>query len=150
MPAQDWVRTRVFSWLASLLHFDKLLQIPFIALHDLGNISYKNLIEIFMQRYDKKSILSEILSTFESKAASIQAGGSEYSESKKWLNISWYPDELMLITISAEGRIDEFYNEAEKLLLTVSKERTPKIDPDLISSAVHLNHLLLKQPFVNE
>ena len=33
MPKKDWVKTRVFSWMASLLYFDKLLQIPFIIIH---------------------------------------------------------------------------------------------------------------------
>ncbi|MGV8058407.1 MAG: B12-binding domain-containing radical SAM protein [Smithellaceae bacterium] len=150
MPAPDWVKTRVFSWLASLLHFDKLLQIPFIILHELGNISYKSVIEIFMQTDDKKSILAEILSTFENKAAAIQAGGSEYSESKEWLNISWYPDEWILIKMSTEGKLEEFYNESEKRLLRFNNQQAIKLDENLISSAIHFNQLLLKQPFLNE
>ena len=32
MPTPDWSRVRVFGWMTALLHFDKLLQIPFLIL----------------------------------------------------------------------------------------------------------------------
>ena len=32
MPAAMWRRSRVFSWMAAFLHFDKLFQIPIIYL----------------------------------------------------------------------------------------------------------------------
>jgi hypothetical protein len=49
MPKQDWVKTRAFCWMAGLLHFDKILQIPIIILHELTGISYNNIIELFLQ-----------------------------------------------------------------------------------------------------
>jgi radical SAM superfamily enzyme YgiQ (UPF0313 family) len=150
LPAEDWIKTRVFSWMASLLYFDKLLQIPFIVLHEFGNISFKNLIEIFTQKNNKHSILTKILRTFEDKAASIQSGECEYSKSKKWLNISWYPDELILIDLCAEGRIAEFYYEAEKMLMAFVQNQALTLNTGLVTTAVHLNRLLLKQPFIKE
>ncbi len=150
MPEEDWKRARVFSWMASLLHFDKLLQIPFIVLHEVCGIAYKDLIEIFMKRQGGQTVLADILSVFEEKAAGIQAGGSEYSKSEKWLNITWYPDELMLITMSAEGRIEKFYNEAEERLLSFTKDYAGMIEPEIISNAVRLNRSVLKQPFFTE
>ena len=150
MPEKDWIKTRVFSWMASLLHFDKLLQIPFIILHEVCGITYKDLIEIFMKRQEGQTVLADILSIFEEKAAGIQAGGSEYSKSEEWLNIVWYPDELMLIAMSAEGRIEKFYNEAEERLQSFTKDHAGMIEPEIISNAMRLNRSLLKQPFFTE
>lgn len=150
MPGKDWIKTRVFSWMASLLHFDKLLQIPFIVLHEICGISYKDLVETFMQRFEGQNMLADIVSVFEEKAAGIQGGGSEYSVSKQWLNIAWYPDELMLITMISEGRIADFYKQAEELLLSFAKGYADRIEPAVISQAVRLNRSVLKQPFLTE
>jgi radical SAM superfamily enzyme YgiQ (UPF0313 family) len=150
MPEKDWMRTRVFSWMASLLHFDKLLQIPFIVLHEACGISYKALVESFMKRVDGQYILADIVSVLENKAAGIQSGGSEYSMSKEWLNIIWYPDELMLINMSAEARIENFYLEAEERLISLAKDCTEVIKPKVIADSIHLNRAVLKQPFLTE
>ena len=103
-----------------------------------------------MKRHGGQTVLADILSVFEEKAAGIQAGGSEYSKSEQWLNIAWYPDELMLIAMSAEGRVEKFYNEAEERLLSFAKDYAGMIEPEIISHAVRLNRSLLKQPFFTE
>jgi len=150
MPGRDWIKTRVFSWMASLLHFNKLLQVPFIVLHEVCGISYKALIEAFMKKIEGQDILADIVSALESKAAGIQGGGSEYTMSKEWLNIVWYPDELMLINMSAEARIKNFYLEAEERLISLAKDCTEVIKPKVIADSIHLNRAALKQPFVTE
>lgn len=150
MPEKEWIKARVFSWMASLLHFDKLLQIPFIVIHKVYGISYKDLIETFMKRDDDQNILGNIVSVFEEKAISIQNGGSEYSKSGEWLNITWFPDELLLINMSAGGQIDNFYMVAEERLLSLVKVHTETFDPAVISSAVRMNRAVLKQPFIND
>ncbi len=150
MPAQDWIRARVFSWLASLLHFDKLLQIPFIILHEVCGISYKNLVEAFMRKADGESILTGIYSSLEDKAASIQNGGSEYSMSRKWLNTAWYPDELILIDMSTENKVEDYYLEAEARLVCLAKNYPAAVDPQVITDAIRLNRAVLKQPFLKE
>jgi radical SAM superfamily enzyme YgiQ (UPF0313 family) len=145
MPGSDWRRTRVFSWMASLLHFDKLLQIPFIILHEACGISYKTLIESFMKKVDGQNILADIVTVFENKAKGIQSGASEYSMSKERLNLVWYPDELMLINMSAENRIENFYAEAEKRLITLLRDYSK-----VITDSIRLNRAVLKQPFLTE
>ena len=145
MPASNWRRTRVFSWMASLLHFDKLLQIPFIVLHEACGISYKTLIESFMKKVDGQNILVDIVTAFENKATGIQGGGSEYNISKERLNLVWYPDELMLINMSAENRIENFYVEAEKRLISLAKDWEK-----VITDSIRLNRAVLKQPFLTE
>lgn len=150
MPRKDWIKTRVFSWMASLLHFDKLLQLPFIILHEVCGIPYQYLVEAFMKREGGQNILDDMLSVFEEKAADIQRGGSEYSMSKEWFNTAWYPDELMLIHMSAEGKIESFYMAAEKRLISLAKNYTEAIEPKIITDAVCLNRAVLKQPFLAE
>ena len=150
MPVRDWIKTRVFSWLASLLHFDKLLQIPFIILHEVCGISYKDLIEAFMKKAHGENILNDIVSALEDKAASIQNGGSEYSMSPKWLNTAWYPDELILINICAGDQIDTFYREAEARLVSLAKNYPTDIRPQVITDAVRLNRAVLKQPYLTD
>lgn len=150
MPEKDWIKARVFSWMASLLHFDKLLQIPFIVLHEICGISYKDLIETFMKRVTGQNTLAHIVSVFEEKAAAIQQGGGEYSVSKEWLNIAWYPDELLLITMSAEAGVEDFYREAEERLLASAAGHAEQIEPAVISQAVHWNRAVMKQPSLTD
>ncbi|MFH1940934.1 MAG: radical SAM protein [bacterium] len=150
MPGRDWIKTKVFSWMASLLHFDKLLQIPFIVFHEICGIAYKDLIETFMKRVNGQNTLAHIVSVFEEKATGIQRGSSEYSMSREWLNIAWYPDELMLITMSAEAGGEDFYREAEERLLLSAGDYAEVIEPAVISQAVRLNRSVMKQPFLTE
>ena len=122
MPKDDWVKTRAMAWLVSLLYFDKLLQIPLDILGD-----YK----VQFERLADKDPL-DIYSFFLDKARDIQNGGEEFCYSKEWLGIWWPPDEYMFIKLTVEGKIDEFYKEAETILGH--------------SDAVRRNRELLKQP----
>src|SRR5205814_860801 len=82
MPPEEWRRTRAFCWMTALLHFDKVLQIPLILVHELGGISYRDLIEAFSEGdlagYPTLRYLQEF---FRDKAADIQQGGEEYCRS---------------------------------------------------------------------
>lgn len=149
MPMNDWIKTKMFSWMVSLLHFDKLLQIPFIILHETGGFAYRDLFELFMQKGPKDCVITEIIELFEDKAAQIQNGGIEFCESDEWLNITWFADELALIKLSAGGRMRDFFAEAkERLIAFAAKSNT--IPPEVISQSVFLNHNLIKQPFLNQ
>src|SRR3989454_6405874 len=117
MPEVDWVRTRAFAWTAALLHFDKVLQIPFVLLHEVCGISYRELIEAFSEgSLAAFPILAEMQSFFRAKARDIQSGGPEYCHSGRWLDIWWPADEYMLIKLCAEERLDAFYREAEQCI----------------------------------
>lgn len=150
MPKSDWVKARVFGWITSLLHFDKLLQIPFIVLHNVYSVSFRELIDIFI--VDKKSfpILSEICSFFTDKAKAIQNGDSEFCESKKWLNIWWPADELIFIRLCTENKLSEFYGESEILINNYMRQKNIQDYRDIISDAVLLNKHLIKMPLHNE
>jgi radical SAM superfamily enzyme YgiQ (UPF0313 family) len=147
-PLADWRRTRTFCWMTALLHFDKLFQIPLILAHGVSGITYRDMIEAFMQadaaRYP---MIAEINAFFESEAKSIQQGGSEYVFSKEYLNIYWPADEFIFVKLTAEGKFDAFYAEAGKLLGETVTARHAGLPMDVIEDAIKLNHALVHQPF---
>jgi hypothetical protein len=151
MPLADWRRTRTFCWMSALLHFDKLLQIPLIVAHEISGISYRQMIEAFVNdAVDGYPLLREIRDLLLEAAAAIQAGGPEYLYSEEWLGMFWPADEYMFIKLVAENRLDQFYREASALLRQLLAEHTPGVPLDLIDQAILLNRSLIKQPFCHE
>ncbi len=150
MPKPDWVKVRAFAWMTALLHFDKLLQIPLILIHQNCGVSYRELLEIFAERDVQSSVIKEIRQFFMDKATHIQNGGEEYCESKQWLNIWWPADELIFIELCVSKKIDLFYEEAKIEFKRFLKEKGLELPGDIIDEAVHLNHQLLKLPFQSE
>lgn len=151
MPAEDWRRARAFSWMVSLLYFDKLLQIPLIMAHETAGVRYADMISAFMQaNAGRLPLLAEIRDFFLQEARNIQAGGPEYTYSSKWLGIYWPADEYIFIKLTEENRLDDFYREAGALLTALAKERNPAAPLEAIEDALILNRNLLKQPFVRD
>ncbi|MEK7090107.1 MAG: radical SAM protein, partial [Patescibacteria group bacterium] len=151
MSREDWVRTRVFCWTTSLLHFDKIFQIPLIILAETTLASYRDLIEVFTEGdLTEFPILSEIGSFFTDKAKSIQQGGIEQCPSKEWLNIYWPPDEFIFIKLCREGKLDQFYVEAKNALFRFFASRPLVVDPQLLKEAIGFNRALVKLPFCDK
>lgn len=148
MPREDWVRSRSFGYTTSLLHFDKLLQIPLVIAHYQYGIPFKEMLEEFNEN-PQTPILKEINTFFREKARDIQQGGFEYCHSKPWLNVFWYPDELMMIQLATEGKLDAFYNEVsssfEQMLTRRGHTNTRPIQ-----EAITMNKQLLRLPFAKE
>jgi len=151
MPKPDWVRTRAFSWMAALLHFDKILQIPFVIVHDICRVSYRQLIEIFSESVrDPYPVLSSVRSFLLERARDIQNGGPEYCLSKHWLPIWWPTDEYVLIRLCFEDCLECFYIEAENILQEYLDRSSLSMPSKLLHESVELNRMLLKRPFQKE
>ncbi len=159
MPKPDWVRARAFCWTAGLLHFNKVLQIPLIVLHEVADLRYRTLLELFSEGLfetlpggapGKFPILAEIRRFFLEKAAEIQNGGVEYCHSKEWLDIWWPADEYMLIKICREGKLEAFCKEAESAFGLLLREYGGGVSSAVLKEAILLNQSLLKQPFQKE
>jgi len=146
MPKKDWVEARVFGWMMALLHFDKLLQVPFVILNKNFGISFRELIETFIRSKKSTPLISEILSFFTSKAIDIQTGGVEFCESKEWLNIWWPADELMFIKLCVENKINRFYEEAEDVLTVLLKTNKINVCETILNETLVLNKSLIKMP----
>ena len=113
MPREDWCKTRVLCWMVQLLHFDKFLQIPLIALHEVDAFGYREIFEMLLDRdLTVYPLLLEIRTFFWDMARQIQKGGDEYCYSKEWLDIWWSADEFMFIKVCVEGKLEQFYEEA--------------------------------------
>src|SRR6266404_786609 len=151
MDREDWRRTRAISWMAAFLHFDKIVQIPLILIHELTGIAYREMFERFMEvdgaRYPQ---LAEIRDFFIEEARSIQGGGPEYVYSEKWLKIYWPADEYVFIKLTAEGRFDAFYRELGELLVELVNASERLVPLAAIKDAIRLNHALVSQPFVSD
>jgi radical SAM superfamily enzyme YgiQ (UPF0313 family) len=151
MPRESWRRARVFSWMTALLHFDKLLQLPFIVLHETIGISYRNLIEVFLGvSPDKYPLLAEIRDHFFKRAEEIQNGGPEYYYSKENLGIWWPDDEYQLIRLSTQEKLNEFYNEATRILVELIPSEDQKEFAQVLKESLAINQALLKQPNLKE
>ncbi|MEC9005851.1 MAG: radical SAM protein [Nitrospirota bacterium] len=151
MPLQEWVRVRAFSWMAALLHFDKVLQIPFVILHEICSVSYRELIELFFElECDTYPVLSSVKKYFLEKARDIQNAGPEFCQSQEWLNIWWPADEYILIKLSFEGNLENFYSEAELALKAYLDDKSLGLPSGLLNDAIKLNKSLLKLPFQTE
>lgn len=151
MPPEDWARTRSFSWMTGLLHFDKVLQIPLVVLHEIASASYRELIEVFTEgNLESFPVLAGIRNFFLEKAKDIQKGGAEFVRSEQWLNIWWPADEYVLIQLSTEDKLNAFYQEAALVLEQFLNDSGLSIPPSILREAVSLNQALLKQPFQSE
>ena len=150
LPKEDWVKTRVFCWMTSLLHFNKLFQIPFVILNRVYSLSYKELVEIFLDDNNECPLISEIRSLFTDKALSIQSGECQYIPSPKWLNIWWPADEFVFIKLCHEVSISQFYEEAERAIIQYLEKSNLSFPRQLLHEAVNLNAQLMKKPFISE
>ena len=147
MPRDQWRKTRTFSWMTALLHFDKVLQIPLVLLAESTGVSYRQIIESFCEANNSDfPLIAEIRDHFCSRAEIIQNGGPEYYYSKEWLGIWWPDDEYQLIRLSAEGKLGIFYEESRELLETLLKKTQNHDSIPLVAESVKINYALLKQP----
>lgn len=147
-PPEDWVRVRAFCWMAALVHFDKLLQVPLVLCHELGGLGYRELLEAFAQADSSVyPVVGSVREFFEEQARALQGGGLEYVRSQEWLNIYWPADEYALIRLAYEERLEGFYADALAILQALVRDRLPA---GVLAQAVRLNRSLLKLPFVTD
>jgi radical SAM superfamily enzyme YgiQ (UPF0313 family) len=146
MPAPEWRRARVFGWMTTLLHFDKLMQIPFIILHEISGISYRFMIEAVMDVNDSFQLLTEIRDFLFAQAESIQNGGLEYPFSKHWLNRYWPNDQYIFIKMTAENKLNQFYSELAVLFTKLIYKKGDETSIEVLKDALALNHALIRQP----
>jgi radical SAM superfamily enzyme YgiQ (UPF0313 family) len=146
-PREDWAKTRAYCWMVALLHFDKVFQIPIILARELTGVPYLEIFDLFGEGdLSDCPTLKGVRDFFHDTARSIQNGGPEYVHSKEYLDIFWPADELALIHLMAENKIEAFYDECLKVLRRAFGKDYSALNP-VFDAAVRLNRSLLKQPF---
>ena len=147
MSRKAWRKVRSFCWLVALLHFDKVLQMPIILTRKLGEKSYREIFEAFYNAdANLYPTLYSLKEFFEKEAKGIQGGNPEYKHSTKHLDIYWPHDEYILIELIISGKINDFYDESQKLILSLLGDQMSALRP-IIQEAIYLNRCMLKMPF---
>jgi radical SAM superfamily enzyme YgiQ (UPF0313 family) len=151
MPREDWRRTRSFCWMTALLHFDKLFQIPLMMANTISGLSYRHMIEAFMNADAAEyPVVAGIGEFFLKEAEAIQGGGAEYVFSEDWLGIYWPADEYVFIELTEQKNFSAFYAEATKLLTSLVESEVTADQMVALGEAVEVNHALVRQPFVTD
>lgn len=155
MPREDWVKTRAFCCMTGLIYFYKTLQIPIILLHERYGLSYRQLLEIFVQEKFVQSkefpVFSEFYSFFIKTSRDMQAGiQEEYVHSQDWLDVFWPLEEYAFIKLVVENKLHTFYEEANKILNTYLHQTGINVDDNILQDAIKLNRSLIKIPFQTE
>jgi hypothetical protein len=136
--------------MVALLHFDKVFQMPIILMRELAGMPYLEILDLFGEGdLTGCPTIKGVRDFFHETAVSIQKGGPEYVHSKEYLDIYWPADELALIHLIADNKIEAFYNEALKILRRALGSEFVSLIPAL-EDAVKLNRSLLKLPFQTE
>jgi radical SAM superfamily enzyme YgiQ (UPF0313 family) len=134
MPPEDWVRAKTFVWLADLLYFDRVLQIPLVYLQAEHGMSLRALMETFAGAdAERFPTIAAVSGALKAHARAIQDGAPEYLDSR---GFRWPADQHALIDLVATGRLDAFYDEASELLG----------GGVVVAEAVRLNAALLRVP----
>ncbi|MEK6894347.1 MAG: cobalamin-dependent protein [Nanoarchaeota archaeon] len=145
MSRKEYVDAKSFAYMTSLLHFDKLLQIPSILAHSTYGLSYKKIFDAFRaQKGSENPVISGINRAFEEKARAIQGGSPEFCPSEEWLGVYWYPDEHAFIDLVANRKLDQFYREARGLMGKLIGEEI--LGGTIMDDALRLNSQLLRLP----
>jgi hypothetical protein len=148
MPKEDWAKAKAFWWMTDLLYFDRFLQIPFVLVHQLFSVGYRELIEVVCKAPPGKyPLLAEIQAMFLQKAQDIQAGGPEYFFSEEWRSNWWSANQFALIKLATEGELGTFYYQAEQALADFLQAKSIAFAPQLLHEAIELNRNLLRMPF---
>jgi radical SAM superfamily enzyme YgiQ (UPF0313 family) len=148
MPADDWVRAKAYWWMADLLHFDKLMQIPFIVAREWWGIPYRELIDTFVTAdRERYPVIAGVHDWLLEQARLVQQGGYEYVASEEWLGMFWPADQCALIRLAMAWQTDAFYDEASIILSELAAARYPATDLAALREAVELNRVMLRLPF---
>jgi len=139
MPAEDWVRAKVYWWLADLLYFDRLLQLPLALLEAKYGVTIREGIERLAA--SRAPEIAATMRMLTGHARAIQRGGPEYVSEPGWGGMIWPADQHALISLVLGGRLEAFYEQAADELAALCPG-----DDTALREAVELNHALLRVP----
>jgi len=148
MPPEDWVKSKAIWWMADLVYFGRLLQIPFVLMHELYHLEYGRLIEALTTADRRRyPVVGSIMDFYNEKARDIQNGGWEFCPSERWLNITWPANQYALITLVTENTLERFYDEAKGIVLDYVREHVTEFSSQLVTEAINFNRSLVRVPY---
>lgn len=149
MPKEAWVEAKTFFWAADMLHYDRLLQIAFILLHEVYGAGYREMIEAIIQAdAEAFPVCAGVRALFRQRALAVQAGEPDYMPSEEWLGLWWPMDQYAFIHLATQGLLDDFYAEVEIILSQLLDRQEIAFSALLLHEALLLNQSLLRLPFM--
>jgi len=143
----DWKKTRIFASLVEFLYFSKVLQIPLLYANVELGVSYKKLIELFIENRSKHLIIDEVLSYFEDHAESITHGGAEFILSKEWGGVYWPPGEYAYLSLVNDEKLDDLYKASYSILQNLTNNKEEK---NILSDSIKYNAFKISRPKVEK
>lgn len=153
LSREDWLRMHLFAWFTAFLHYThKLLQPTLMVLHAVSDLSYRSLIEYFMDApLEGYPILRQIRQRFEDTARKYQQGYPiSQQDTLIWTlfdGMYLTPDNAMQIQLWNAGLIDGFYSEAGDLLARRVQHKVPHLDLRLLEETLIFNRQLFMRLF---
>jgi 2-(S-pantetheinyl)-carbapenam-3-carboxylate methyltransferase len=145
MPSEDWVRARVFAWLADLFYFDRLLQLPLALLVTRHGLPLRRLVEHLAR--SERPVLAGLNVLLTEHARAVIVGANQFVPAPDWANLCWPADQYALATLVVAGKIDAFYSEVEAELEELLDDLGLRDTLPMVHDALELNRAMLRLPF---
>ncbi|MES1248664.1 MAG: hypothetical protein ABUS54_13430, partial [Actinomycetota bacterium] len=139
MPERDWVRSKMYWWLADLFYFDRMLQLPLALLEAEHDIPIRTSIEAIVAA--ESPTIAGLVDRLRRHAEAIQHGGPEYVSEPAYGDLILPADQHGLVTLVLTRQLDAFYEEVAGVLGGLCD------DDVAVSDALELNAALLRVPF---
>lgn len=152
MSAVDWIKTKVLSWVTTLLYFYyQLFQVVLALMHRLIQVSHRDLIGVFLKPHvEKHPQWHRMLIFFEQKAAAIQQGESEQcllDSPQSPPTYLWPEIKAMHELAQDEQRLQAVYQEGEALLQAMIAAQQLELPEGFLADAIHFNRVYSWQRF---
>ncbi len=143
LPAEDWCRAKVFTWMMDFLYFDRINQISFLLLQRLTGLRVVDLVDATLSDdLTDFPLLAKLKQIAFDHAKAIQDGGDEYLPSEAWMGVYWPANHFLRLTVDEGHAFPQLWDELERLATRSLKAKDISIDPSLLAEIFRLNRLL--------
>ena len=147
MPAADWRRAKVFSWMTSLVYFDRLLQVPLAVLSKHLGVALQDFIEVLLAADGVHyPVISGLVDEMNDHANAIQHGGEEFRHCLELGSLLMPADHFALAKLVLGGEQEAFYAEAEAILGGYLSKEGWQDSRQLLSDLVTYNQAAYRVP----
>ena len=147
LPFEDWKRMRVYASISEFLYFNKIVQIPLLAINNLEKIEFRELFEHFYNCSNDFVIMRNIIQNFHQHAEQISKGKSEFLYKEGFLDIYWPPGEFEYIKLVSEEKLNKFYDEFQNCFEVFCKSNKSK---KIFLESVELNKKMMRLPWIQK